>query len=783
MSVHIFGIRHHGPGSARSLLAALAALQPDALLVEGPPEGEAVLHLLAEEGMRPPVAMLLYVPTAPQRAAFYPFAEFSPEWQALRFAQAHAVPAAFMDLPQAVQLAAPPEPEPESDSDEPAESPDASEEHAPAAEAAAPVTRREVEDDPIGMLAEAAGYSDRELWWERQIEQRTDPAGAFEGIMEAMTALRAHAGSPRQREAQREAHMRQRIRAAVQQGYTRIAVVCGAWHAPVLNLSAEGVPSAEEDAALLANLPRVEVAATWTPWTSSRLSYRSGYGAGIASPGWYAHLWHARDRMAIRWLTRVAHLLRGEDLSASSASVIEAVRLAETLAALRGLPMPGLAELNEAALTVLCHGEPAPMALIRDKLEIGDELGTVPPSTAAVPLQRDLEAQQRRLTLPPTAAQVVKKLDLREPTNRARSHLLHRLRLLGIPWGALETVYGALGTFHELWRLQWQPEFAVRLIEASMYGNTIVSATGALVAERTRTIEELPELTALLSQTLLADLPDALDPVLARIQERAALAGDVRHLMDALPALANSARDAGARELRTEGVVTIYEGLFERVLIGLPGACSALDDDAAAAMAESMEHVRASLIQLDRADLRAAWLGLLRGLVERDTVHGLVRGRSCRMLLELGALAEDDLWRLARLALAPAVPTPAAAAWVAGVVQGSGMLLLHQQGLWAALDSWLSELSPEAFVAVLPLLRRAFASFPAPERRAMGEQLKRLGRQGAGPAGAPTGGAGGEHPLDRARADRVLPVLAAILGVSQESQESHESQEVRDGQR
>ena len=47
-----------------------------------------------------------------------------------------------------------------------------------------------------------------------------------------------------------------------------------------------------------------------------------------------------RTRRGVRWLTRVARLLRDEDLDASSAHVIEAVRLAEALAALRGRPCP-----------------------------------------------------------------------------------------------------------------------------------------------------------------------------------------------------------------------------------------------------------------------------------------------------------------------------------------------------------------------------------------------------------------------------------------------------------
>src|SRR5207249_9563250 len=106
------------------------------------------------------------------------------------------------------------------------------------------------------------------------------------------------------------------------------------------------------------------------------------------SPGWYEHLWTAPDRITIRWLANAAQLLRAEGLDASSANVIEAVRLSESLAALRDLPMPSMAELHEAILTVLCHGDEAPMVLIRNKLEIDEKLGEVPPETPAVPLQR-----------------------------------------------------------------------------------------------------------------------------------------------------------------------------------------------------------------------------------------------------------------------------------------------------------------------------------------------------------------------------------------------------------
>src|SRR5437588_12818355 len=86
VSTHIFGIRHHGPGCARSLRAALEELQPDIVLVEGPPDAQEVLPLLTNEQMQPPVALIIYAPEEPKRAAYYPFTHFSPDWQALHYA-------------------------------------------------------------------------------------------------------------------------------------------------------------------------------------------------------------------------------------------------------------------------------------------------------------------------------------------------------------------------------------------------------------------------------------------------------------------------------------------------------------------------------------------------------------------------------------------------------------------------------------------------------------------------------------------------------------------------
>ena len=108
--------------------------------------------------------------------------------------------------------------------------------------------------------------------------------------------------------------------------------------------------------------------------------------------------------MLIRWLTKTARLLRKEDIDVSSAHVIEAARLAEALAALRERPLAGLPELTEATRAVLGDGADAPLALVHEKLIVGQVLGRVPADAPIVPLQADLEREQRRLRLRPEAA-------------------------------------------------------------------------------------------------------------------------------------------------------------------------------------------------------------------------------------------------------------------------------------------------------------------------------------------------------------------------------------------
>src|SRR5262245_13915426 len=181
--VEVFGVRHHGPGSARSLLAALDRFSPDLLLVEGPPEASGLIPLVADPELRPPVAILAYDPAMPARSSFFPFADFSPEWNAIRFGVARAVETRFADLSigrlllaREAEAAAEDEDNDEGGPDGVAD--DASAEEAPPAEDDLPEPEEALRLDPIGRLGEAIG-EDGERWWDRFIEHRRDPGEVF----------------------------------------------------------------------------------------------------------------------------------------------------------------------------------------------------------------------------------------------------------------------------------------------------------------------------------------------------------------------------------------------------------------------------------------------------------------------------------------------------------------------------------------------------------------------------------------------------------------------------
>ncbi|UGQ50680.1 DUF5682 family protein [Rhodococcus qingshengii] len=719
LRVRVFGIRHHGPGSARSVRQGLEEFSPDVVLIEGPSDADPLVMLAASESMEPPIALLAYATGEPSKAAFWPFAVFSPEWQALQWAAKNGVQARFCDLPALNVLA-----------DQ--------------------GIRTVREGDPLSELAAAAGFDDTERWWDSVIESSSG-ADSFDAITEAMEALRETVPIDEET-AHREAYMRQVLRKTLKDGAERVAVVCGAWHAPAL-VGALG--PAAPDARILKGMSKVKTSLTWVPWTHSRLASASGYGAGITSPGWYHHLFTANDKTITRWLTKVARVLRDEDLPISSAHVIEAVRLADTLAALRSRPLAGLSEVTEATRSVMCDGNDVLLDLITRRLVVGEALGAVPEETPTVPLEADRRARSKTLRLKQQAGAKTLDLDLRRDIDVERSQFLHRLGILEIDWGTpADSEVRSTGTFRETWALQWKPEFSVSVIEASLWGTTVAAAaTSRVVSKINEPDITLASLIGLLENSLLANLPAALSAVLESVKTVAALDHDVSHLMAALPTLTRTLRYGDVRGTDVSALVDVADSLLIRICTGLAVAVTGLDDPSAEEFREHLDKVHSAVMVRDDRDASARWLQAMAGVIDRDDVNGLLVGRLVRLLRDSGSITETAAaQRLSRALSVGSTPT-AKAGWVDGFLGGGGLVLVHDRALLTLIDTWVRQLREQDFIDTLPLLRRTFGAFEAGERRAIGQAVR--------------GGRRVETTVetDARRGRAAMAVVADILGV------------------
>lgn len=770
--IHILGIRHHGPGSAKHVKEFLETVQPDIVLVEGPPEANPLLQYVTHKELKPPVAILVYQPDDLQQSSFYPFAEFSPEWQAIAYARKNNIHVRFMDLPIYHHIALEKERKEALLKEQEEAAKNAEDEDAAApddainnyairnSEATEPAEAPEIPQlskDPIGYLAEAAGYEDGELWWEHMFEHRHNGEQVFDAVNEAMQVLReTYPHKDDRREQLREAWMRKTIRQAEKELFQNIAVICGAWHAPALI----NMPKAKDDNDLLKGLPKVKTECTWIPWTYSRLSYSSGYGAGINSPGWYHHIWHHPKDDGTRWMAKVAGLLRKQQMDTSVAHVIEAVRLAESLAYLRNLSKAGLEELNEATRTVLCNGESIMMKLIHDELIVSNRMGETPGEIPKPPLQVDIEKLQKKLRLPATADWKEYTLDLRKDTDLERSIFLHRLQILNIHWGNRQQI-GGKGTFKELWRLQWQPEFSIEIIEKGNYGNTVEEAAEKMVIEKAKQATALNEVTTLLENTLPAELPRAVEACIHSLNNLAAASDDVIQLMQVVPGLVQVTRYGSVRKTDADLVLGIVNSMITRICISLPTACTAVDDEAAQQLLELFFKLNESVNLLQETDITRQWQQALQAISNSDNSTPLAGGYATRLLADYKLLEGDALIGAFHRAMSVALPPDKAAAWLEGFLKGSGTILLIDQDLWNLVNNWVATLNEDTFTTVLPLLRRTFSNFSSAERRKLGEKVR------SGDSGSTNIVPKAEAGLDEARAKQGIPIVLQLLGIKQ----------------
>jgi len=445
-------------------------------------------------------------------------------------------------------------------------------------------------------------------------------------------------------------------------------------------------------------------------------------------------------------------------MDTSVAHVIEAVRLAESLASLRRLSKAGLEELNEATLSVLCNGETVLLQLIHKELIVSDKIGDVPTEIPKPPLQLDIERQQKKLRLPPTADFKDYILDLRKENDLERSVFLHRLQLLNIKWGFRSDISGK-GTFKEQWRLQWDPAFSIDIIEKGNQGNTVEEAAVNYISQQAKEATTLSGVCALLENALPAEIPKAVEILIKQINNLAAASGDTIQLMEVIPGLVSVSRYGNVRKTDADMVKGIATSMIVRICVSLPAACAAVDEEAANHLLELFFKMNEAVNLLQQPDIITEWQQTLSVIATGKNASSVIAGYATRLLADYKLLKDDELVKRFNYAMSAATAPAIAAAWLEGFLKGSGTLLLIDNNIWNVMNDWVASLGGEIFTQVLPLLRRTFSHYTTTERRKLGEKVR---SDGAGQGGLLLPA---ESNFDLERAQQGIPVILQLLGI------------------
>ncbi|MFD3918415.1 DUF5682 family protein [Streptomyces sp. NPDC058595] len=759
---YLLGIRHHSPALAAALPALLDASGADVVCVELPADFQPWLTHLADRGTVAPVALAGADPDG--RLGFYPFADFSPELAAVRWARDNGVEVRCCDLPLS---------DPGWTATGPSADPDADPDAGPGRRLPGPAFA-------AALGSSGTGREGDDLW-DRTVEVRApgcEPEAVRRAALGVGWALRRDAsvrGGVAPSDLAREEHMR-RVIAEAAGSERRVAAVVGAFHAPALTAprGVPGIGTAENDGSggqagtggapapgPLAASGRGAVpgppsgaggagdagtapVTSLVPYTFALLDSRSGYPAGIRDPRWQQAVFAAggvpervRDAAAAA-ITGLCRTMRSAGHTAGTGEAVETLRLADDLARLRSLPAPGRGELLEAVTTVLGQGEPLgrgrALARALETVLVGTDRGRVAPGTPRSGLGPAVEAELTALRLPgpesPEPREV--RLDpLRSELDGRREVLLNRLEVCDVGYctpGEVARTGDSAG-LSTRWQAAWTPVVPARIDLVGVRGVTAAVAAAGKLREtaHARHAEGGPTAESILTglrDAARCDLPELVADRLTEAADVLPSSAALPELLDALDLLQSLRQGhlpgttADTRRAAAELAVILLEAAV-RGLPGLAGSDDPQDAVALVALATRAGEHRLGLRMDDTLSTLAT------------TGSPVIQGAAAatRVLLDLDA---------------PTAMGDRAASWIdratgpderrrlsgllTGLLTAAGPLLQSAETALTPLLDRIDSLPDQGFLDRLPALRGGFDILtPADRGRLLRTVTERLG--------------------------------------------------------
>lgn len=731
-NLNIFGVRHLSPGASYHLIDYLKSKKPKCILIEGPSDANEFVEHIADRNVVPPIAMLVYTTEFPVETALYPFAAYSPEYQAICWGKKNRCDVRFIDLPSNILLKLR-EYENKTASDE----------------------AKDFYEYHNGLYSRIANHyneDDYESYWERYFEHNLNRDTFREGLklqskeVREMLVDREYEAAPYDYSYNklREAHMRREIEKALAGGFgiDDIVVVVGAYHVSGITGDEPALSDRE-----LKTVPKTSTKIALMPYSYLRLSSRTGYGAGNRAPCYFESMWNAMqenrlDQLPAIYLSQIAQEQRRAGYNASPASVIEAVRLAESLASMRSGSLPVLRDLHDAAVTCFGGGDLSVVAIALNRVDTGTAIGSLPESLGQTPVQENMYQELRRLKLADYKSPVAKalELDLRENhkvksveaafIDLNRSTFLHRLRVLNINFARELPVSQDSATWKELWELRWTPEVEIEIVETNLKGETIELAAAHQLKERLNQCVAVSEAALIIREACECSLTKLFENAINILQGLIVDSEDFKETVRAAHELSVLIQYGDIRRFNLEPLKPILSQLFLRASLLLVSA-SGCDNKAAKEIGECISLMElVSQEMYDYVDVKL-WQNELGQLAVRDDLNTILSGMAYSIMLDHNSVSDDDCAKEVSRRLSPGLPADLGAGWFEGLSSRNRYALLSRISLWKGLDAYINSLDDEEFYRALVFLRRAFGQFEPAQKNSVAELLGELWGIGA----------------------------------------------------
>ncbi len=715
--VIVVGVRHHSPACARLVEHTIETVKPRFVLVEGPLDmNERIDELLLGHSM--PIALFSYRQNADgtSRGTWTPFCEFSPELVAMQTAKKIGARAMWMDLPAW------------DDTFAGVENRFGSE--------------RMKHSDRLGDIADKLGFEDTDALWDHLFEQPLSPEDLEKGLVRYFDVLRGdEPGGPR--DEPREAVMSRFIAAAAKlcKDDEKVVVVCGGYHKPQLERQ---WPESDPTWPDIPPVPEgTRVGSYFVPYSLRRLDSFAGYASGMPSPGFYQAVWEqgmdtAAESMrfhAIQHLRKKQPRVSPADASAASTlanglKIMRSHRVLTRIDVLDGLAGALVKEALDAPLPWTRRGTLAKHtdALLVELVSAfsGEKYGALAKGTPAPPLLDDAFAELERVGITAKRGAQKHTAKLTEEVGIDRSRILHRFRVLAIPGFTRTRAPSLLRTKTDLseeWSVERLLETDPALIEAAVYGGSLLSAASAKLEEACREAADVAVLADALFNAALCGIKTLTDRWLAEIAARVSQEPSLGALGKAMLRLLPLWHGDVLFDMRgSQELGKVLGACFDRALWlfeGIQGATAELDEGHVNAVLAIRELIRHGSPDIATMHSRAHAV-CERRVADPDAPPAL-RGAALGLLWSTRPDETGGDEQRAITTLRASSRSTTVGDFLAGLFILAREEVLHSSALLGAIDTALSTMIRDDFMIALPAVRQAFSYFPPRERLTIAE--------------------------------------------------------------